>query len=324
LLNPLAFGNTVVLKPSEEAPVTAGLLVAEILEEAGFPAGVINVVTHAPGGAVPIADEFFERREVRCINFTGSSATGRILAERAGRALKRCVLELGGYNPLIVLADADLDYAVEATAFAAFFHQGQICMNARKVLVERPVYDAFMDKLVTRAEQLAIGDPSAAGTVIGPLINATALDRVSREVAEAVAAGAKVLTGASADGPCYRPTILADVPAGARIHTEETFGPVLVAQPVDSADEAVTIANSTSYGLSAGLITGDNQRGFALARRIDSGVVHVNDQTVADEPQLPLGGVKDSGWGRSGPASMSDFTELQWITTRDGTGHYPI
>jgi acyl-CoA reductase-like NAD-dependent aldehyde dehydrogenase len=324
VVNPLAFGNTVVLKPSEEAPVTAGLLVPEILEEAGFPAGVINVVTHAPGGAVPIADEFFERREVRCINFTGSSATGRILAERAGRALKRCVLELGGYNPLIVLADADLDYAVEATAFAAFFHQGQICMNARKVLVERPVYDAFMDKLVTRAEQLAIGDPSAAGTVIGPLINATALDRVSREVAEAVAAGAKVLTGASADGPCYRPTILADVPAGARIHTEETFGPVLVAQPVDSADEAVTIANSTSYGLSAGLITGDNQRGFALARRIDSGVVHVNDQTVADEPQLPLGGVKDSGWGRSGPASMSDFTELQWITTRDGTGHYPI
>jgi acyl-CoA reductase-like NAD-dependent aldehyde dehydrogenase len=324
VVNPLAFGNTVVLKPSEEAPVTAGLLVPEILEEAGFPAGVINVVTHAPGGAVPIADEFFERREVRCINFTGSSATGRILAERAGRALKRCVLELGGYNPLIVLADADLDYAVEATAFAAFFHQGQICMNARKVLVERPVYDAFMDKLIARAERLAIGDPAAEGTVIGPLINAAALGRVTREVAEAVAAGAKVLTGASADGPCYRPTILADVPAGARIHTEETFGPVLVAQPVDSADEAVAIANSTSYGLSAGLITGDNQRGFALARRIDSGVVHVNDQTVADEPQLPLGGVKDSGWGRSGPASMSDFTELQWITTRDGTGHYPI
>jgi acyl-CoA reductase-like NAD-dependent aldehyde dehydrogenase len=197
-------------------------------------------------------------------------------------------------------------------------------MNARKVLVERPVYDAFLDKLIARAERLAIGDPAAEGTVIGPLINTAALDRVSREVAEAVAAGAKVLTGASADGPCYRPTILADVPAGARIHTEETFGPVLVAQPVDSADEAVAIANSTSYGLSAGLITGDNQRGFALARRIDSGVVHVNDQTVADEPQLPLGGVKDSGWGRSGPASMSDFTELQWITTRDGTGHYPI
>ena len=144
------------------------------------------------------------------------------------------------------------------------------------------------------------------------------------EVREAVAAGATLLAGGGADGPCYRPTILADVPAGARIHSEETFGPVLVAQPVDGADEAVAIANSTRYGLSAGLITGDNQRGFALARRIDSGVVHVNDQTVADEPQLPLGGVKDSGWGRSGPASMSDFTELQWITTRDGTGHYPI
>jgi acyl-CoA reductase-like NAD-dependent aldehyde dehydrogenase len=273
---------------------------------------------------VPIADEFFDRPEVRCINFTGSSAVGRILAERAGRALKRCVLELGGYNPLIVLADADLDYAVEATAFAAFFHSGQICMSARKVLVERPVYDTFVDKLVKRTATLPIGDPADTGTVIGPLINATALDRVSGEVREAIDAGARVLTGGSAEGPCYRPTILTDVPAGARIHSEETFGPVLVAQPVDDADEAVAIANSTRYGLSAGLITGDNQRGFALARRIDSGVVHVNDQTVADEPQLPLGGMKDSGWGRSGPASMNDFTEIQWITTREGTGSFPI
>lgn len=324
VVNPVAFGNTVVLKPSEEAPVSAGLLLPEIMAEAGFPPGVVNVVTHAPGEAVPIADEFFERPEVRCINFTGSSATGRLLAERAGRHLKRCVLELGGYNPLIVLADADLDYAVEAAAFAAFFHQGQICMNARKVIVERPVYAEFVDRLVARTAALPVGDPAAAGTVIGPLINGAAVQRVAREVDEAVAAGATVLAGGRADGPCYQPTILADVPAGARIHAEETFGPVLVAQPADTADEAVAIANSTRYGLSAGLITGDNQRGFALARRIDSGVVHVNDQTVADEPQLPLGGVKDSGWGRSGPASMADFTELQWITTRDGGGSFPI
>jgi acyl-CoA reductase-like NAD-dependent aldehyde dehydrogenase len=143
-------------------------------------------------------------------------------------------------------------------------------------------------------------------------------------VDEAVADGARVLTGGKADGPCYLPTILADVPSGARIHSEETFGPVLVAQPADDADEAVAVANATRYGLSAGLITGDNQRGFALARRIDAGAVHVNDQTIADEPQLPLGGVKDSGWGRSGPESMGDFTEVQWITTRDGSGHYPI
>ncbi|MGA8457138.1 MAG: aldehyde dehydrogenase family protein [Streptosporangiaceae bacterium] len=324
VVNPVAFGNTVVLKPSEEAPVSAGLLVAEIMAEAGFPPGVINVITHAPGEATPVADEFFSRPEVRCINFTGSSATGRILAERAGRALKRCVLELGGYNPLIVLSDADLDYAVEATAFAAFFHSGQICMNARKVLVERPVYNAFITRLTARAQALPAGDPADPGTVIGPLITPAALARVASDVDEAVAAGAKVLTGGSADGPCYRPTILADVPDGARIHSEETFGPVLVAQPVQDADEAVTIANSTRYGLSAGLITSDNQRGFALARRIDAGVVHVNDQTIADEPQLPLGGVKDSGWGRSGPQSMADFTELQWITTRDGTGTYPI
>jgi acyl-CoA reductase-like NAD-dependent aldehyde dehydrogenase len=160
--------------------------------------------------------------------------------------------------------------------------------------------------------------------VIGPLITPAARDRVAREVEEAVAAGAKVLAGGDTDGPCYRPTILAGVPAGARIHSEETFGPVLVAQPVDNAEQAVAIANSTRYGLSAGLITSDNQRGFALARRIDAGVVHVNNQTIADEPQLPLGGVKDSGWGRSGPASMADFTEIQWIATRDGTGTYPI
>jgi acyl-CoA reductase-like NAD-dependent aldehyde dehydrogenase len=251
VVNPVAFGNTVVLKPSEQAPVSAGLLLPEIMAEAGFPAGVVNVVTHAPGEAAPIADEFFDRREVRCINFTGSSATGRMLAERAGRHLKRCVLELGGYNP-------------------------------------------------------------------------AAVQRVAREVDEAIEAGAKVLAGGRAEGPCYQPTVLADVPAGQRIHSEETFGPVLVAQPAGTPEEAVAIANSTRYGLSAGLITGDNQRGFALARRIDAGVVHVNDQTVADEPQLPLGGVKDSGWGRSGPASMADFTELQWITTRDGTGSYPI
>jgi vanillin dehydrogenase len=324
VVNPVAFGNMVVLKPSEEAPVTAGLLVAEIMAEAGFPAGVVNVVTHAPGAAAPVADEFFERPEVRCINFTGSSATGRLLAERSGKYLKRCVLELGGYNPLIVLADADLDYAVEATAFAAFFHSGQICMNARKVLVERPVYETFVERLVARTAQLPAGDPATPGTIIGPLITPAARDRVAREVDEAVAGGAKVLAGGTSDGPCYLPTILADVPAGARIHSEETFGPVLVAQPVDDADEAVAIANATRYGLSAGLITGDNQRGFALARRIDAGAVHVNDQTIADEPQLPLGGVKDSGWGRSGPESMADFTEVQWITTRDGTGHYPI
>jgi acyl-CoA reductase-like NAD-dependent aldehyde dehydrogenase len=324
VVNPLAFGNTVVLKPSEEAPVSAGLLVAEIMADAGFPPGVINVITHAPGEAVPIADEFFARAEVRCINFTGSSATGRVLAERAGRALKRCVLELGGYNPLIVLADADLDYAVEAAAFAAFFHSGQICMNARKILIERPVYDTFIDRLVARAQALPAGDPAEPGTIIGPLITPAALDRVARDVDDAVAAGASVLSGGTAAGPCYLPTILTGVPDGARIHSEETFGPVLVAQPVADADEAVAIANSTRYGLSAGLITRDNQRGFALARRIDAGVVHVNDQTIADEPQLPLGGVKDSGWGRSGPHSMADFTELQWITTRDGGGAYPI
>jgi acyl-CoA reductase-like NAD-dependent aldehyde dehydrogenase len=208
-------------------------------------------------------------------------------------------------------------YAVEATAFAAFFHSGQICMNARKVLIERPVYDTFIERLVARARSLPLGDPAAAGTVIGPLITAAARDRVAREVQEAAAAGAAILVGGSADGPCYRPTILADVPAGARINSEETFGPVLVAQAVDDAEQAVAIANSTRYGLSAGLITSDNQRGFALARRIDAGVVHVNDQTVADEPQLPLGGVKDSGWDGDAPDPS------RWPTSPRCSGSLP-
>jgi acyl-CoA reductase-like NAD-dependent aldehyde dehydrogenase len=222
VVNPLAFGNTVVLKPSEEAPISAGLLIGEIMEEAGFPAGVINVVTHAPGAAVPIADEFFDRPEVRCINFTGSSAVGRILAERAGRALKR---RLRRVLPL----RADLHVGQEGAGRAAGLRH-----------------------LHGQAGQ-ADGDPAGG--------------RPGRR----------------------RHRDRADVPSGARIHAEETFGPVLVAQPVEDADEAVAVANSTAYGLSAGLITGDNQRGFTLAQRIDSGVVHVNDQTVADEPQLPLG-----------------------------------
>ncbi len=324
VIPPLAFGNTIVLKPSEHAPICAGLLVAELMEEVGWPSGVLNVVTHAPGEAEAIADRFFARREVRCINFTGSTQVGRLLAERAGRALKRIVLELGGYNPLIVLADADLDYAAEAAAFGAFFHQGQICMNARKVIVDRTVVDKFVDRLVSKTESIKVGDPREPGTIIGPLITADALQRVEQDVGEAVAGGARILTGGTAAGPCYAPTVLVDVPESARIAAHETFGPVLVVQPVTGIDEAIRVANDHGYGLSAGILTSDHDRGLEMAGQIESGMVRINDQTVHDEPQMPLGGVRDSGWGRAGPHSVDDFTQLQWVSVQSGTRPFPL
>jgi acyl-CoA reductase-like NAD-dependent aldehyde dehydrogenase len=324
VIAPLAFGNTVVLKPSEHAPVAAGLLLPEIMDAVGWPAGVLNVVTHGPGEAGPIADEFFESPQVRCINFTGSSRTGRMLAERAGRHLKRIVLELGGYNPLIVLADADLDYAVDATAFGAFFHAGQICMNARKVIVQSEVADEFVDRLSRKAESILTGDPKRPGTIVGPLINEEAVSNVRRDIEDAVAKGARLLTGGDADGPVFRPTVLADVPDDATLAHEETFGPVLVVQRVGSIEEAIRVANDHAYGLSAGVLTQDADRGLAIAGQIEAGIVHVNDQPIHDEPQMPLGGVRDSGWGNAGPHSIEDFTQVQWVSVQSGTRPFPL
>lgn len=321
---PMAFGNTLVLKPSEEAPLSAGLVLAEILEEAGFPAGTFNVVTHAPGQAGPMADAFFDSPHVRSINFTGSSATGRMLAERAGRALKRIVLELGGYNPLLVLADADLTQAVDTTTFGAFFHQGQICMNTRKVLVDRAIAADYTGRLVARVQALPSGDPALPSTVIGPLINDRALDQVRRRVDEAVALGARVAAGGRARGRVFEPTILVDVPEHASVMREETFGPVLIVQPVDGAEQALELAQATPYGLCAGILTRDVERGLALAQRFDCGMVHVNGATMAGEPALPNGGVKDSGWGRSGHYAIEDFTEIRLTTVTQGAMRYPV
>ncbi len=319
---PLALGNTVVLKPSELSPVVGGLIWGEIFSEAGLPAGVLNIVTHAPGEAGPIGDELVENPAVRRINFTGSTATGRRLAEAAGRHLKRVLLELGGYNPMIVLADADLDFAVNASAFGAFLHQGQICMSARKIIVERPIAEEFTARLAAKTKTLKAGDPNEHDTVIGPLINEAALQMVKERVRDAVAKGAKVLAGGEAVGPCFQATLITDVPADSDFAKHETFGPVLAIEVVDSAEEGVARANATSYGLSAAIFTADTDRGFALAQQIESGIVHVNEQSVGDEPQMPFGGVKDSGWGRfGGQAVVDEFTELRWITVQAGMGH---
>ena len=315
IASPLALGNTVVLKPSELSPYTGGLVWGEIFAEAGLPPGVLNIVTHAPGAADEIGNEFVESPEVRRINFTGSTAVGRKLAEAAGRNLKRIVLELGGYNPLIVLADADLEFAVNASAFGAYLHQGQICMSARRIVVERPIAEEFTRKLVEKTKALKSGDPKEQDTIIGPLINDSALDTVKSRVDDAVAKGARVLAGGEVEGSVYKATLLADVPEDSDFAQNETFGPVAAIEVVDSADEAVERANATSYGLASGIITSDADRGLELAQRIQAGIVHVNDQPVGDEPQMPFGGVKDSGWGRfGGTAAVEEFTELHWVT----------
>jgi len=322
---PIALGNTAVLKPSELSPYVGGLLWGEVFAEAGLPAGVLNVVTHAPGDAGPIGDELIENPRVRVVNFTGSTDTGRRLAEAAGRNLKRLVLELGGYNPLIVLADADLEYAVNASAFGAFLHQGQICMSARRIIVERPIADEFVSKLAEKTKQLKVGDPKEQDTIVGPLINESALQVVKDRVDEAVAQGARLVAGGGVQGPCYEATLLTDVPPDSDFARRETFGPVAAIEIVENADEAVERANATTYGLSSGILTSDTDRGLELAQRIEAGIVHVNDQPVGDEPQMPFGGVKESGWGRfGGTAAVNEFTELHWITVQSGTHPFPF
>jgi acyl-CoA reductase-like NAD-dependent aldehyde dehydrogenase len=321
----LAVGNTVVLKPSEWSPYSGGLLWGEILAEAGLPAGALNVVTHAPGEAAPIGEELVENPLVRRINFTGSTRTGRWLAEAAGRNLKRVLLELGGYNPLVVLADADLDYAVSAAVFGAFLHQGQICMSARRIIVERAIAGEFVPLLAARASGLKVGDPADPDTIIGPLITPAALALVQQRVADAVSAGATVLAGGETVGPCFQATLLGEVPPESEFARSETFGPVAAIELVDTAEQAVERANATPYGLSAGIITSNPDRGFTLAQQIEAGIVHINDQPVGDEPQMPFGGVKDSGWGRfGGQAVVDEFTELHWITVQSGTHPFPF
>jgi acyl-CoA reductase-like NAD-dependent aldehyde dehydrogenase len=320
---PIALGNTVVLKPSEHSSYVGGLLWGEIFSEAGLPDGVLNIVTHAPGEAGPIGDELVENQHVRVINFTGSTETGRRIAEAAGRNLKRVLLELGGSNPLIILADADVESAVDAAAFGSFLHQGQICMSARRIIVEQPVADEFVERLVEKTRTLKAGDPKEQDTIIGPLITDDAVATVKSRVDDAVAKGAKVLVGGEAEGPVYRATLLSEAPD--EFTSVETFGPVAAIEVVGDADEAVARANATSYGLSAGLITSNPDRGLALAQQIESGIVHVNDQTVADEPQMPFGGVKGSGYGRfGGAAAIDEFTDLHWVTVRSGTHPFPF
>src|SRR5215213_6775573 len=321
---PLAFGNTVVLKASEVCPRTHGEI-ARALSDAGLPPGVVNLVTHEGPDAADVVDELISHPAVRRINFTGSTRVGRLIAENAARHLKRVLLELGGKAPQIVLADADLDEAAAAAKFGAFMHQGQICMSTEKLVVDNSVLDPFVGKLSERAAALKVGDPRDPGNQLGPMVNAAAVERVSGLVEDAVAHGAEVVTGGEADGPCYKPTVLTGVTPEMKIYSEESFGPVVSVIGVDGPDEAVHVANDTEYGLAASVFGSDVPTALDLARRIESGICHVNGATVHDEAQMPFGGVKASGFGRfGGRAAMDEFTEIRWITVQAGSRHYPI
>jgi vanillin dehydrogenase len=321
---PLAFGNTVVFKASEQCPRThAGVVRA--IADAGLPAGVVNLITNAPADAGDVVEALIAHPKTRRINFTGSTKVGRIIAEKAGRHLKRVLLELGGKAPLVILADADLDRAVAAAKFGAFMHQGQICMSTERIVIDESIADEFATRLGERAAELKVGDPRESDTQIGPLVNAGALTRIEELVADADAKGAKVVTGGEAEGPCFQPTVLLGVTPEMRIYAEESFGPVVSVIPVAGEEEAVRTANDTEYGLAAAIFSRDVPRALELAQRIESGICHINDATIHDEPQMPFGGVKDSGWGRfGGSAAVQEFSELRWITVQNLAREYPI
>ena len=324
VLSPVAAGNTVVVKPSEFAPISAGLILAEIAEEAGFPKGVINVVSHAPGAAGEIADVFYESPDVRGINLIGGVKTARLLAKRAGETLKRTTMELGGFNPMIILDDVDMDYAVRSATFGSFFHQGQICMNTRRIIVQRKIAQEFIEKFAARSKALPKGDPHIHTTIIGPLITPAAVKLVDDRVKDALSRGATLVAGGRFEGQVYEPTILSDVPNDALLAQEETFGPVVIVEVVDTADEAVEAANRTLYGLTSSILSGDTYRAFELAPRILAGIVNVNSPTVNDEIHAPMGGVRDSGWGRTGPESLKEFQDVIWINSHSGQRQYPF
>jgi aldehyde dehydrogenase (NAD+) len=317
----LAAGNTFVLKPSEETPIS-GALIADIFEEAGLPAGVLNVV---PGIPAEVGDLLISDPRVRLITFTGSTKTGRHIAVEAARHLKKFTLEMGGKSPLIVLKDADLDYAVDAAAFGAFLHQGQVCMANAKVIIEAPLFDAFKERFIAKTKTIPVGPPREKTSVIGPLIRESQCTFIDGQIAEARDKGAKIETGGTHEGRYYQPTVLSGVTAEMRIYHEESFGPVVSLIRADDAEEALRIANDTAYGLSAALITNDLQKALEFSTRLESGMVHVNDCTISDEPHVPFGGVKNSGFGREGGrSSWEELTEQKWITIQLGKREFPF
>ena len=319
---PIACGNTVVMKASETCPATH-MLIGKVLQEAGLPKGVINIITHAREDAPAVTEALIAHPAVRRINFTGSSHVGRIVAQTAAKYLKPVLLELGGKAPLLVLDDANIDDAVNGAAFGAFMHQGQICMSTERIIVDNKIANAFVDKLAAKANALPYGDPRGK-VVLGSLVSEQSADRMDVLLKDAVDKGAKLVAGGKRTGTIWSATLLDNVNPQMKIYREESFGPVKSIIRVDGDDEAVSVANDTEYGLSSAVFSQNIQRAMGVAKRIQAGICHINGPTVSDEPQMPFGGTKDSGYGRfGGTAAIAEFTELRWITI-ESHQHYPF
>ena len=319
----LALGNAVLLKPDPRTVITGGVSFVRIFEEAGLPAGLLQLI---PGGA-EVGEAMVADPHVRVIAFTGSTRAGRIVGELAGKHLKRAHLELGGNSAFIVREDADVDEAVNLATWGAYLHQGQICMTVGRHIVHESLYEEYVAKLAAKADSLAVGDPAAGPVHLGPLIDEVQRDRVHQLVQDAVAQGATLAAGGRYDGLFYRPTVLANPPKTVAAYADEVFGPVASVVPYATDDEAVMLATDTEYGLSLGIVSRDALAAYALAQRIPTGIVHINDQTVNDEANTPFGGVGSSGTGsRHGgaQANIDAFTETRWITMRRDPAQYPF
>ncbi len=318
----LATGNAVVHKPDLQTPVSGGVLIARIFEEAGLPKGVLHVL---PGGA-EAGQAMCADPNIAMIAFTGSTAVGRAIGELAGRNLKKMSLELGGKNSLIVLDDADPDIAAANVAWGAYLHQGQICMAAGRILLQRSIADAVIERLVAKARNLPVGDPMSGQVALGPLINARQVQRVHAIVHDSVAAGATVLAGGSYDRQFYQPTVLTGVRPGMRCFEEELFGPVASITVFDTDQEAIALAGATSGCLALGVITPTLARAMHIVDRVPAGHVHINDQTVLAEAHAPFGGGGTSGNGgrHGGSSDWDEFTQWQWLTLKTEAPRYPF
>lgn len=318
----LAVGNAVVLKPAGDTPVTGGLLLARIFEEAGLPPGLLSVVV---GSGSDIGDAIVAHDVPRVVSFTGSSPVGKGIAEKA--ALKHLALELGGNGPLVVLDDADLDLAASAAVFGSFFHQGQICMIANRIIVDTAVHDDFLQLFLDKVKALQVGDPSKPETHLGPVINSSQLEGIQDKVRRAQESGAQVLTGGEPFGPAglaLPPHVLA---GGNDVATaqEEVFGPVITVIRASGEDDALRIANDTEYGLSSAVFSRDVDRAVRFARRVDAGMTHVNDSPVNDDTNTAFGGEKASGIGRfGGQWAIDEFTTDHWVSVQHQPRQYAI
>ncbi|NUA26879.1 aldehyde dehydrogenase [Cupriavidus basilensis] len=321
---PLACGNTVVLKGSEICPATHGLII-EAMQEAGLPRGVVNFVTNAPADAGELVEAMIAHPAVRRVNFTGSTRVGKVIAASCARHLKPVVLELGGKAPLLVLDDADIDAAVAGAAFGAFANSGQICMSTERIIVDNKIADAFVAQLAAKASALPLGDPRKGPVVLGSVVDMSTVARCNALIDDALAKGATLLCGGKADSTLMPATLLDHVTPRMRIYAEESFGPVKPIVRVSGEAEAIACANDNEYGLSSAVFSRDVARAMNVARRIQSGICHINGPTVHDEAQMPFGGVKSSGFGHfGGQAGITEFTDLRWVTVQTTPRHYPF